>query len=296
MRDAIAWSYDLLRPEEQALFRRLAVFVGGFTLEAAEAVCGRAGRPRRSTSWTGIAVARRRRACCARLAGGRRAALRDAGDDPRVRAGAAGRQRRGRQIRRAHAAWCLELADRRASHSMAPSGRRLATLAAEHDNLRAALAWGLAPCPPMRHRSRSPAAKQLTIDVLPFWRMHGHFAEGRRWVERRALRLSPAAAAPASARALHRGRRTGSRPGRRRPCCGVPRARVSTQARSDRRRCQRRRPLSPGSASWPRISGDYERARRAPARRRSPRFRELDDQSAIARALNHARGGSLGTG
>ena len=38
LRDAVAWSYDLLMPGEQALFRRLAVFVGGWTLEAAEAV------------------------------------------------------------------------------------------------------------------------------------------------------------------------------------------------------------------------------------------------------------------
>jgi predicted ATPase/class 3 adenylate cyclase/Tfp pilus assembly protein PilF len=39
LRDAIAWSYDLLTPEEQRVFRRLAVFSGGCTLEAAEAVC-----------------------------------------------------------------------------------------------------------------------------------------------------------------------------------------------------------------------------------------------------------------
>ena len=69
LRHAIAWSYDLLEAGEQALFRRLAVFARGCTLEAAEAVCQavhalRQARGSRWRCWTGW----RRwwtRACCA---------------------------------------------------------------------------------------------------------------------------------------------------------------------------------------------------------------------------------------
>ncbi len=44
MRDTVAWSHDLLSPEEQVAFRRLAVFVGGCTVEAAEAISGETER------------------------------------------------------------------------------------------------------------------------------------------------------------------------------------------------------------------------------------------------------------
>ena len=103
LRDTIAWSYDLLPEPEQRLFRWLSVFVGGFSLEAAAAICNcrflqraqRAVPPidvlEGIDSLIGHSLVQQSRGA------GRRAALHDAGDDPRVRPGAAGGERRDRR-------------------------------------------------------------------------------------------------------------------------------------------------------------------------------------------------------
>ena len=84
-----------LRPaggrRSRRLFRRLAVFAGGCTLEAAEAVANPTGTSTSSADWPHWST----RACCGAGRSGRGAAFRDAGDDAGIRAGAAGSERRG---------------------------------------------------------------------------------------------------------------------------------------------------------------------------------------------------------
>ena len=91
MRDAIAWSHDLLAPEEQVLFRRLAVFVDGCTLEAAEWVAEWPGQPDTLISAPGSPstvdlIAALVETSLLRSEAGPHGhnALLDAGDDPRI--------------------------------------------------------------------------------------------------------------------------------------------------------------------------------------------------------------------
>jgi predicted ATPase/DNA-binding CsgD family transcriptional regulator len=194
MRAAIGWSHDLLSSEEQVLFRRLAVFAGGFTLEAAEAVTSGSDEPG-IDPFDGVAS----------LAD--ESLLRQEagpGGEPRFfmletvrefaleQLAASGEEV---AIRERHAAWCLalmEVAGRDLKTGRAQASW-LARLDAELDNLRAALAWFNA--------ADEPINVLRLLAVAGYWAVRPYHAEIRGWLEP-ALRAAPDAPAAVRVEAL----------------------------------------------------------------------------------------------
>lgn len=175
LRGVMDWSYALLSDGERRLFARLSVFAGGFTLAAAEKV-GAAGGDRGDTvelltrlvEKSLVSVDRRRDEARYSLLETVRAYAAEALE-------AAGEREPARS---AHAAFFLALAEEAAPH-LKGSGQRvwLQILGEEHDNLRAALGWLAATA---EHDKEMRLATAL-------WRacyLSGHYAEGRRWLER----------------------------------------------------------------------------------------------------------------
>jgi predicted ATPase/DNA-binding XRE family transcriptional regulator len=179
LRDTVAWSHDLLNEAEKALFRRLAVFAGGFALEAAEEVCG-PGMPAEGEVLETMAS----------LVDN--SLLVSVGDttseseEPRfmmlemIREYAAEKlQSDGEteEMHRAHAMYYLALAEA-AQPETSPRmfDEWLAVLEREHDNLRAALRWAI------RHREVDVGAR-LGLMMWRFWSEQFHLGEGRRWLE-----------------------------------------------------------------------------------------------------------------
>jgi predicted ATPase/transcriptional regulator with XRE-family HTH domain len=203
LRATLDWSHDLLTPDEQTLFRRLAVFAGGFTLEAAESVCEGTGNGEQGTGRGPSPVpsvldrlASLVDQCLLRVL--------DQDDDTRfgmletvreyglTRLAAAGEEV---AVRDRHAAWGLALAEQVAPGLMGPDQKRcLGRLTAEHDNLRAALGWAIA-------RENGEPAARLVGTLYRFWSICGHLAEGRRWLEQ-ALAQSEGVPPLVRARAL----------------------------------------------------------------------------------------------
>ena len=178
LRNALNWSHRLLSPAEQRFFARLAVFAGGFGAIAA-AACGRDDDP--EAVLDGLAALADQglleRVEAAEPDGGPRFRMLET-----VREYALARLAEGGEedaVRRAHAAWCLALAEdaEPALFGGATLLPALHRLEAEHPNLRAALAWA--------SEGGDPAtAVRLAGALARFWFLRGHLSEGRARLER----------------------------------------------------------------------------------------------------------------
>jgi len=171
MRDAIGWSYDLLTPPEQRLFRWLSVFMPGFSLSAAEAVAADAGLDVLDgvTSLVEQSLLQRFPAPDGEPRYAMLETVREFGLER------LNEQREAASAQLQHAAYMHELAEVGGPALYGQDqGRWLDRLEAEHANVRAALRWGL------RH---DPAATlRTTARILRFWPIRGHLREARDWL------------------------------------------------------------------------------------------------------------------
>jgi excisionase family DNA binding protein len=197
MRNAIAWSYDLLTSEEQALFRRLSVFVGGFTLDAAEAVEGeRSGATspallNLTASLIDKSLLRRANDGEAPARLGMLETIREFGLEQLQEQGEL------ESARQRHAEYVLAFAEEseRTLRSR-EQVRQLARLEAEHDNLRAALTWALGD------PDRGETSLRLAGALHWFWFLRDHYGEGRQWLQRAIAQSATQPPTPARVKTL----------------------------------------------------------------------------------------------
>lgn len=195
LRATIAWSYDLLDSTEQWLFQSLSVFMGGFTLPAAEAVCcAQANQittvPRgtpRGDVLEGIASLLDKSLLQHEPVEDR---------EPRFnylemireyaleRLNESGQEERGRER---HAKYYLKLAEDAAHMLQGPQQKTwFEHLEREHNNMRAALEWFLqqAEVKVSMHTEAEESGLRMAAALWLFWDTYGYISEGRRWLDR----------------------------------------------------------------------------------------------------------------
>jgi non-specific serine/threonine protein kinase len=191
LRSAIAWSYDLLHAPEQQLFRRLGVFVGGFTLEAAEAVCNADGDlDLEILDGVGLLVDSSLVRPGETSAGEPRFGMLETVREyalERLEAGGA-----ASVTRRRHRGYYQALAERAAAELRGPRDAALFDqVEVEHGNLRAALDWCEAEADGIE------SAARIVEALAWFWVLRGHIREASVRVERLVAADSGSAAARA---------------------------------------------------------------------------------------------------
>jgi len=183
LRQAIAWSYNLLEAAEQALFRRLAVFAGGCTLEALEAVCQAVDDPAAGSGQSldvldGMAslVDKSLLRQEEQASGEPRFCMLETIREYGLECSTVSEE--APAVRRVHAGYYLELIEGVEPELTGPEQTAwLDRLEAEHDNLRAALRWA-------EESGETEVALRLAGALCQFWLVRGHLSEGRECLAR----------------------------------------------------------------------------------------------------------------
>ncbi|HEY0069991.1 MAG TPA: tetratricopeptide repeat protein [Chloroflexia bacterium] len=185
LRNAISWSYDLLKEGERKLFTRLGVFVGGFTLAAADAVCNAEGDLGFDTI-VGVESLLDKSLLKRDSEGADAEGYAVESEGPRFYMLETIREyarehllesAESDKVRRWHAEYYLAMTE--AAESELRGSRQqewLARLEAEHENLRAVLDWSLGG-------GEAALGVKLAGAIWRFWWMRGYITEGRRWLD-----------------------------------------------------------------------------------------------------------------
>jgi len=179
---AIEWSYNLLSPDEQSLFRYLSVFVSGWTLEAAESVCSDEDKTVKDTLRTEDILE-----LLTQLVTKSLVMTEERNGEVRYYMLETIRQYASDKLQEAteneylhdrHLAYFLQLAETAEPHlRRAEQIEWLNQLEAEYQNLRAALEWALSK------ESAEPSLR-LCAALGMFWKIRTHFLEGSKWLKR----------------------------------------------------------------------------------------------------------------
>jgi predicted ATPase len=176
LRDAIAWSYELLSETQRRYFRALSVFVGGWTREAAEAVCWAEGKaaPDETLLCLAVLVDASLAQVTIPVEGPARFSMLELIREYALKqARAAGEEE---MLRRRHALYYASLADRVTPFGSG-RGPADAQLAQDSANARAALAWA-------ERRDEAALGLRLACGFGEYWFSHGSVREAEEWIER----------------------------------------------------------------------------------------------------------------
>lgn len=205
LRNTLQWSYDLLSPQEQWLFRLLSVFMGGCTLEAITAVAqgiDNTGRDLARDVLEGVASLLDKSLLHQTELEGAEARFRMLETIREYGMERLHEQREVEATRQAHAQYYLRLAERMAQEhfASAETATQLALLEREYENLRSILQWSLERENVQTGRGIGTVVR-LSWALWRFWAERGHVGEGRAIVER-ILRASERSDASVRARVL----------------------------------------------------------------------------------------------